>query len=257
MRLTVIGSGTAAPHPERVCAGNLVEAGSSRVLLDCGNGVLFRMAQLGVDWQAITHVALTHFHYDHVGDLPALITAFRWGQLPPRTEPLTLIGPIGTKEWLTRVAAAHGEWVVEPGYPLTVIEAESPSGFSLRLPTSHFTLSTFPVSHSESSIAYSIAGGRARLVYTGDTSYSDALADWAAGCDVLLTECSLPAAFAMAQHLTPESAGAFAARAKPGQLVLTHFYPPVEHEDIPSLVRQRWPGPLVLARDGTVVEIEE
>jgi ribonuclease BN (tRNA processing enzyme) len=40
-------------------------------------------------------------------------------------------------------------------------------------------------------------------------------------------------------------------------LVLTHFYPPVEHEDIPSLVRERWPGPVVLARDGTVIEIEE
>jgi ribonuclease BN (tRNA processing enzyme) len=106
-------------------------------------------------------------------------------------------------------------------------------------------------------VAYSIAGERARIVYTGDTSYSDALADWAAGCDVLLMECSLPAAFAVAQHLTPESAGALAARAEPGRLVLTHFYPPVEHEDIPSLVHGRWPGPLVLARDGTVVEIED
>jgi ribonuclease BN (tRNA processing enzyme) len=61
----------------------------------------------------------------------------------------------------------------------------------------------------------------------------------------------------VAQHLTPESAGDLAARAKPGRLVLTHFYPPVEHEDIPSIVRARWAGPVVLAHDGSVIEIEE
>ena len=257
MRLTIVGSGTAAPHAERVCAGNVVDAGSVRLLLDCGTGVVFRMAQLGIDWRAITHIALTHFHYDHVGDLPALITAFRWGQLPPRSEPLTLIGPPGVKEWLSRAAAAHGEWLLDPGYPFEVVEADPDAQIAYRFPDSSLLLSALRVPHSENSVAYSLHGGRARVVYTGDTSYSEALADWAAGCDVLLTECSLPASFAVTQHLTPESAGALAARANPGRLVLTHFYPPVELEDIPSLVRQRWPGPLVLARDGTVIEIEE
>ncbi len=115
----------------------------------------------------------------------------------------------------------------------------------------------FPVPHTPESVAYSISSPRARLVYTGDTAYDDALADWAARCDVLLTECSLPAALAIPEHLTPESAGALAARAQPGRLVLTHFYPPVEVEDIPSLVRTRWPGPLMLAQDGTVIDLQE
>jgi ribonuclease BN (tRNA processing enzyme) len=254
MRLTVIGSGTAAPHPDRVCAGHLVEASETRLLLDCGNGVVFRMAQLALDWRAITHVALSHFHYDHVGDLPALIAAFRWGQLPPRTVPLTIIGPPGTREWLERVAAAHGSWILGPDYTIEIAEI-TPGGDGIALPD--MKLDAFPVPHSANSVAYSITGGQARLVYTGDTGDSDALADWATGCDVLLAECSLPAASAMAEHLTPESAAALAARARPGRLVLTHFYPPVEREDIPLLVGARWPGPLVLARDGTVVEIEE
>jgi ribonuclease BN (tRNA processing enzyme) len=215
------------------------------------------MAQLGIDWRAITHIALTHFHYDHIGDLPALITAFRWGQLPPRTEPITIFGPPGLNGWLDRVSAAHGDWVRDPGYPVRVIEIVPDPEVRIPFDGSPFELSAFPVPHSEGSVAYSFSGDRTRIVYTGDTSYSDALADWAAGCDVLLTECSLPAAFAVAQHLTPESAGAIAARARPRQLVLTHFYPPVEHEDIPSLVGERWAGPLVLARDGTVIEIED
>lgn len=256
MRLTVIGSGTAAPHPDRVCAGHWVEAGAARLLLDCGNGVLHRMATLGIPWPTVTHVAITHFHYDHIGDLPALITALQWGQLPPRTEPLTIFGPTGTRAWLERFAAVIGDWLLKPGdYAVEVLEP-APDG-QFPVPHYDFAVRCRKVPHTPESIAYSISSGRARLVYTGDTAYDDAVADWAAGCDVLLTECSLPAALAIPEHLTPETAGALAARARPGTLVLAHFYPPVEREDIPALVHARWTGPLVLAHDGTVIDLEE
>jgi ribonuclease BN (tRNA processing enzyme) len=94
-------------------------------------------------------------------------------------------------------------------------------------------------------------------VYTGDTGYDDGLAAWAAGCDVLLAECSLPGSLSLPEHLTPETVGALAAGARPGRLVLTHFYPPVEREDIASIVGLRWNGPVVLAHDGAALDIEE
>jgi ribonuclease BN (tRNA processing enzyme) len=87
-------------------------------------------------------------------------------------------------------------------------------------------------------------------VYTGDTAPDPTLGAWAAGCDLLLAECSLPAALAVPSHLTPEQVGDLAAAAHPGRLVLTHFYPPVERVDVAALVATRWPGPLVLAHDG-------
>ena len=87
MRLTTIGTGTAAPSAARVNAGHLVEAGDVRLLLDCGSGVAHRMEGLGLDWRGITHVALTHFHADHTSDLATLFVAWRWGQLPPRSAP--------------------------------------------------------------------------------------------------------------------------------------------------------------------------
>jgi ribonuclease BN (tRNA processing enzyme) len=256
MRVTVVGSGTAAPHPQRVCAGYWVEAGDARILLDCGNGVVHRLASLGLPWADVTHVALTHFHYDHVGDLPALIAALRWGQLPPRDKPLTIIGPAGTRAWLEKFAAVAGEWLLNPvTYQVHVVELDPTSAFCL-LPSA-FVIRCIPVPHTEESIAYSLVSGRARLVYTGDTGYDDAVADWAAGCDVLLTECSLPAALAIPEHLSPESAGALAARAHPGRLVLSHFFPPVERDDILAIVAARWTGPVVLAHDGTTFEIQE
>jgi ribonuclease BN (tRNA processing enzyme) len=272
MRVTVIGSGSVSPHAKRVCAGHLVEAGGVRMLMDCGNGVLHRFATLGIPWNTVTHVAITHFHFDHVGDLPALIVALQWGQMPPRSEPLTIIGPVGTKAWLEQLAVPLGAWlltpgdyevrVVEmaPGAPITLLPATATAATPSDVHPSHVppvVLSAHAVPHASESVAYSVARASARLVYTGDTGYDEALADWAAGCSVLLAECSLPAALAISEHLSPDTVGALAARARPGRLVLTHFLPPVEREDIRALVGMRWSGPVVLADDGTVLEIEE
>jgi ribonuclease BN (tRNA processing enzyme) len=254
MRLTVIGSGTMAPHAGRVSSAHWIEAGSARLLLDCGNGAVHRMAALGLPWPSVTHLALTHFHVDHVGDVPGLIGALKWGQLPARSEPLTLIGPPGTAALIDLLAAAHGAWIRDPGFELLV--RELPGGDRLDL-ASGATLEARAVPHTPVSVAYSVRGGAARLVYTGDTGYDEGLADWAAGCDVLLAECSLPDSLAIPEHLTPDTVGALAARARPGPLVLTHFYPPVEHENIAAGVGAHWGGPVVLASDGTVLEIEE
>jgi len=87
-------------------------------------------------------------------------------------------------------------------------------------------------------------------VYTGDTGPSSKLARWAAGADLLLAECSLPADLAMEMHLTPEQAGDLAREAGARRLVLTHFYPPVENSDPARTASARFTGPVSAARDG-------
>ena len=120
MRLTTVGTGPAAPSPGRVEAGHLVESGGVRLLLDCGSGVAFRFADLGIDWVSITHVALTHFHADHVIELPTLLTAWRYGTLPPRSAPLEIVGPAGTQTLLDRLTEATGVKYHEYGFVVTV-----------------------------------------------------------------------------------------------------------------------------------------
>ena len=250
MRLTTVGTGTAAPHPTRVSAAHLVEAGGTRLLLDCGSGAVHRMAQLGANWSGITHVALSHFHTDHIADLPLLVMGWRWGQLPPRRDPVTLYGPPGTGALVERLAAVHGAWLLAPGFPLTVRDIAPDE--VIRLPD--LALCATPVPHTAESVAYSISEGSTRLVYTGDTGASEALGDWAADCEVLLAECSLPDAMAIRDHLTPRQAGALAARARAKRLVLTHFYPPVEAVDILGEVAEHYAGPTVLAHDGWSID---
>jgi len=253
MRLTVLGTGTIAFSPTRSCSAYHVEAGDARLLLDCGSGTTRRLAELGIPWQTLTHVALSHFHIDHHQDLPTILFAGKYGMLPPRSAPLEIIGPAGTRDLMTRLAAAYGEWVVRPGYEVRITELDPGGTFDL----GGATLACTKVPHTSESVAYSIVEGSRRLVYSGDTGLSPEFAAWARDCDTLVLECSLPTSMAIVEHLTPEQCGEMARLAQPRRLVLTHLYPPVESADIPALVGAQYTGPLVIAHDGWQTNFED
>lgn len=253
MRFTTLGTGTVSLSPDRSCAGYLLETPEARLLIDCGSGITRRLAALGDRWRTISHVALTHFHIDHHGDLPTLIFAWKYGFLPSRAEPVEIIGPVGTAALLERLAAAYGAWVTAPGFPLTVREITPQD--ALELPGG-LALTCHPVPHTPESVAYSMVRGGRRIVFTGDTGPSAELAAWARGCDLLVAECSLPTGMHIPEHLTPEQCGELAAEAAPRHLALTHFYPPVEQVDIRAVVARSYAGPVTLAHDGWSFDIE-
>jgi ribonuclease BN (tRNA processing enzyme) len=252
VRVTTLGTGTVALAPGRARAGLLVEAGPVRLLLDCGSGVTQRLADHGVDWMGITHVALTHFHPDHFGDLPTLVFAWKYGALPARASPVDVLGPPGTVALLERLAAAFGDWLRAPGFPMHVRELAP--GDAVVLP-GNVRLSSRKVPHTDESVAYSVEYGRRRVVYTGDTGYDPELAVWAANCDLLVCECSLPQSMAVPIHLTPEECGAIGAAARPTHLALTHFYPPVEQVDVHAIIAEHFHGAVTLAHDGWYIEL--
>jgi len=252
MRLVTIGTGTVSLTPGRGCASHMIEAGDVRLLMDCGSGAAHRMAGCGLDWWGITHLALTHFHADHVGDIPTLIFAWKYGRIPARSAPLEVIGPAGTAALFDRLAAAFGEWVTAPGFPLSIREVAPDEELSLG---GSLTISARKVPHTEESVAYSASAGGRRVVYTGDTGFDPSLGEWAAGADVLLCECSLPEQMAIPTHLTPEQCGELARIAGPGVLALTHLYPPVEEVDVRGIVGARFQGTTVVAHDGWSIEL--
>ena len=253
MRLTTLGTGTASPSA-RVNAGHLVEAGAVTLLMDCGSGVTHRMGAIGARWLDITHLAITHFHPDHTLDLTTLMFAWRYGTLPPRTAPLTILGPVGLPELIERFAALYGETVRAPGFPVTVRELSPGERVAL---ADDVMLESHKVPHTAESVAYCVERGGVRLVYTGDTGFDTTVAEWSRGCDLLLAECSLPEQLAIPSHLTPAQVGVMAEVAEPARLVLTHFYPPVLEENIPEIISLRYSGEVVLATDGWSTEIEE
>jgi ribonuclease BN (tRNA processing enzyme) len=247
VELITIGTGTVAPSARRSSAAHFVRRDGVRLLLDCGPGTLHRLAACALPWQEITHVALTHFHPDHFADLPMLVYALKYTAVPPRRDPLVILGPRGVVRLLKALAEGYGPWLLDPGFPIVILDVQAGEPFPL---DRELTLETFPVPHTAESVALGLTAPEGRLVYTGDTGPSADLARWASGCSLLLAECSLPETMAIDIHLTPERAGELAQAAAAKRLVLTHFYPPVETPDPALGAATRFGGPVTAAADG-------
>src|SRR5437867_13302648 len=185
MELVTVGTGTVAPSAPRPSACHGLSRARLKILLDCGPGALHRLAQFGLPWPEVTHVVLSHFHPDHWGELPMLVYALKYTTVPPRTEPLVILGPPGVVQHLRVVAEAYGSWLLDPGFPIGILDVRDGEPFPLGADVS---LETFPVPHPTESVALSVVAPEGRLVYTGDTGPSSELARWATGCDILLAE---------------------------------------------------------------------
>ncbi len=254
MQLTVLGSGTIAPSADRTAAAYWVETGDVRLLLDCGAGTLQRAARFDVPWSTATHVAISHFHLDHWGELPHYLFALRWGTAPPRSTPLVLLGPRGIHARLTLAAGAFEDWLIAPEYGLDIVELDPGDGYPL---DRDVRLESAATSHTAESLAYAVCADGARLVYTGDTGFDESLAQWSIDCDLLLAECSLPEEYAIESHLTPQRAGRLARLARAQRLVLTHFYPMFGDADPAAQARTEFAGHVNAARDGDRFTIPE
>lgn len=249
-RFVVAGCGTVVPEADRACSAYWLESGELRALLDCGPGTLQAMARLSLPWQAITDLVLTHFHADHTGALPGLMFALTWGLLPERREaPLTVHGPPGTKRLFEAMAIAFGEYVIDPGFEVRILESEA--GSTSRL-AGGVRLQTHSTPHTEESRALRIDLSEVRIGYTGDTGPSGTLPSFFDGCDLLVSECSLPDSHAIATHLSPASAARLAMESEPECLLLTHVYPQFRAAaDVPALVRHAgWAGEIQMAVEG-------
>lgn len=244
----MVGSGTAAPEPDRVCSGYWLDARDVRLLLDCGPGVVHHLARFALSWQRISHLALTHFHNDHIGDVPMLFFALRHGTEPGRGDPLTVIGPAGTRGLLRDLARVFGDHVSDPGFPVEVIEVRDGDAVALSA-TSRLSAARTP--HTVNSLAYRVETLDGAIGYTGDTGYSEEVARFLMGAELLVAECSLPDERAIDSHLTPSRLARMAAVASPELLVPTHMYPQIDQTALPAvLAAAGWGGRTHMAFDG-------
>jgi ribonuclease BN (tRNA processing enzyme) len=234
------------PDAGRTSAAHHLRVGGESLLLDCGAGTLHGFARHGVAWRDLGHIAITHFHQDHIGDLPAVLFALKHGMGEGRG-PLTMIGPRGLQARLEKLAAALGDHVLEPGFPVRVVEMDPgrthEAGEALRI-----TCAKTP--HTDESLAYRVEGTWGSLGYTGDTGPSDEVASFLAGCDALIAECTLPDDSAIATHLSPGSLAVLAARARPELLVVVHVTPYHAPAEAVRGIEARYDGRVVAAVDG-------
>lgn len=253
--MTVLGSGTLVPDDARRSASHLVEGPGWALLLDCGAGSVHGMSRFGVDPRSVTHVALSHFHVDHMGDLPHLLFSFAHAPPAPRQAPLRILGPSGLRERLDGLGRVFGSSLRDPPYPLLVEELAPPALWAD--PVRDLRLRCHPTGHTPEAVAWRVEAGRRSVGYTGDTGPDPSVADFLSGVDLLIAECAYPDPPPWNGHLTPVGVAGFAARARPGRILLTHLYPELDRAAVPRQVRDAgWEGGVELAEDGTRVVLE-
>jgi len=250
-RLVVVGSGTVVPEGDRGGSAFWVEGDGVRALVDCGPGATGSLERCGLPWDRLTHLILTHFHADHVGALPGLFFALKHALRPAREEPLTVLGPPGTRRLFRGLAAALGDYFLEPGFPVE-IEEDEPGGE--RPLARGVVLRTHATPHTEESRAVRLDFSGGSAGYTGDTGPCPELGAFFRDVGVLVCECSLTEEEVGDNHLSPRGVAAIAEPARPELLLLTHVYPHVRRtRDVPSLVAAAgYAGRVELAEDGGV-----
>ena len=249
MRLTILGSGTAAPLLERSNSAYLLEAGGKKILFDSGAGTIRRLLELKVDLADIDFIFYTHLHNDHINDLGAIIWANNYGL--GRKHTLNLFGPVGFDEHFKILLNK----LLKPTKMHFKVEVMEMSDSELRI--GNISIKTFETRHSSTtrSIIYRINHNNKVIVYTGDTEYCDEAINASQNADLLLTECSTSDENRKEGHLTPSLAGRIAAEAKAKTLVLTHFYPEVLKTDIIKQCKKTFKGKIILAKDKMHINI--
>ncbi|MBD3258953.1 MBL fold metallo-hydrolase [candidate division GN15 bacterium] len=71
--LTLLGTASGMPNPDRNGSGYLLETGESLSLIDAGPGVAAAFRRNGFDHRQLDRIFITHTHADHVADLPTFI----------------------------------------------------------------------------------------------------------------------------------------------------------------------------------------
>lgn len=252
MKLTILGSGTLVPNASRNSAGYFVELPNARVMMDCGAGTLHALARYRCPWEHMTHLFVSHFHADHIGELGSLLLAFRYGLTATRSEPLIVLGPPGLDNVIEGLRMALGSKLLDAKFPVTIRTLGPGQQVSLG---SESTLSVEKTLHTPESLAVRIESSGHSLCYTGDTAYSEDLASFFYRADVLISECSFREPREDVRHLSIEQASRLASIANVGTLIVTHFYFEVNDEQLESQLKRNFRGEVIIARDGLCVEI--
>jgi ribonuclease Z len=284
-KVTLLGTGTPNPSPDRFGPSTLVQAGNLNLMFDAGRGNPVRLWQLKVPMGHIDQVFLTHYHSDHVNGLADL---WMTGWLAPvyanRKGPLGITGPTGLKTLTDGLEAAFinntkvriADEKLSPE-AIRFAVTEFAEGEAVVFERDGVQVSAFRNDHGElihPSVGYRVDYRGRSVVISGDTRKSDELIKHAKGVDLLVHEVAAarpellkadPALQPiMDHHTSPREAGEVFSATKPKLAVFTHYvllanakFPPMSMDDIRNETRQTYDGPLALGDDLMAFEITD
>jgi ribonuclease BN (tRNA processing enzyme) len=216
VKVTVLGKYGPFPAALGACSGYLLQEGKTKVLIECGNGVLSRLQQI-CTIDELDAIVISHLHSDHMSDMMVLRYALDiWNARGLReTRPIPVYVSQNPREEYDRLFYKNVFEVV----PIH-------DGMQLKIDDLSFYFQE--MTHPVQSFGIGISSGDKKVVYTGDTNYNDRIESFATGADLFIADAGLLEKDKTGQnapHLTAREVGLIASKAQVKQLMLTHLWP--------------------------------
>jgi ribonuclease BN (tRNA processing enzyme) len=266
----VLGSGGPIPNGPRASSGYLVWMdGKARVLVDAGGGVFLRFGESGAPLEDLNLIALTHFHADHVADVPALVKA---GFFSDRKAPLPISGPSRGGEFPELTQFLQREFASKTGafaylagflkgtdglFRLDPIEVTVPRDtVQTIIDVPQLKVTAAPVAHGPvPALGYLVRAGDKTIAFSGDQNGNNPVF-WKMieHADLLVMHMAIANdddAVASKLHASPAVIGTHAADAQVGQLVLSHLMPRslANLDENVATIRKSYHGAVTVAAD--------
>ncbi len=222
MKLTILGNNGPFPAAGGACSGYLLRHGDKNILLDCGNGVLANL-QKHIEIENIDAVILTHLHSDHISDMMVLRYAI---QIKRKNGfPIDILDVYAPDE----PEGEYGRLDDKAAFNLRPINDDS------EIVIGDIKLRFRKTKHPYKCYAVSARADGKKLVYSGDTAWDEGLTDFFMDSDVIMLDSGLLSKDKKddsAVHMTAEECGIMACRSNAGKLILTHFWPGYEINEL-------------------------
>ena len=251
MKVTMLGTGTSYPDPDRVQSGILIEINNESILFDIGPGVFHRLTQLNVDLSSISAIFISHFHIDHCSDFLMLCQNL-W--LSGHNKPLNIYGPPAIKQWFRGLFDIAFTYARDRLIINVAVLKEHEA-----VQVGEATISNAPTVHGNMETrALKIEWRDRSFVYSSDTAPCRDVIDLAKGADVLVHECNwLDGPNPEGVHTTPSELAQIVEEASPKKLVLTHVSPEVvdKKDKVLEIISRRTNAEVVMGEDLMSFEI--
>ncbi len=271
VEITLLGTGSPLPSPDRAGPSTLVRTGDATVLVDCGRGVVMRLTAAGVLPIGLSAVLLTHLHSDHITDLNDVVTT-QW-VMSSGPAPLTVVGPAGTREvvdailtMLQRDLGYRRAHHADLQYPPSITVREVEPGDRIDLGATAISVHRTDHRPVAPTVGYRVEHEGTVAALAGDSVPCVELDEMCAGADLYVQTVIRDDLIAQVPserlndicdyHSTVEQAAQTAARAQVGTLVMTHYVPapaPGQDAEWVELAARHFGGEIVMGPDLTSV----
>ena len=238
MTLTVLGSSGSYPGPGRACSGYLVRDGNTSVWVDAGSGTMANL-QRHIPLEEVDAVVLSHEHPDHWSDIEGFRVACAY--VINRSD-VPLYAPPGLTRLLYQDFKEVLDW------------HQVGDGDAVQVGTMQFAFSQ--TDHGPDTMGMRIDGGGRSLAYSADTGPGWSFERLGAGMHMALCEATFTVEYeGVSKHLSGRQAGEAARAAGIGRLLLTHFWPTLEAEQMQAEATAAFGGPVEIAVENQTYEV--